>query len=100
MVAASLVVGFAVAQATGVRPLGAIPLVAGCGWAALRWLEAAGPARAVVLVGVYLAVFVVSHPLADVIGAWPAVLLGAAAAATAAWALADAPAGRRPLARG
>ena len=88
--AGSLVLGFAVAQATGVRPLGGLVLVAGATWCGVRWLRAAGPARTVALVGVYLGAFVASHVVADTLGAWPAVLLAAAVTGLAAWALADA----------
>ena len=87
---ASLVLGFAVAQLTGVRPLGGIVLVAGCGWCALRWLRAAGAARTAVLVALYVAGFVLSHVIADTLGTWPSVLLVAAAVGAAAYALADA----------
>ncbi|MEA2139882.1 MAG: hypothetical protein QOG56_3032, partial [Solirubrobacteraceae bacterium] len=34
----SLLLGFAVAQATGVRPLGGVVLALGAGWCGLRWL--------------------------------------------------------------
>ncbi|MDX6721054.1 MAG: hypothetical protein QOJ63_3308, partial [Solirubrobacteraceae bacterium] len=50
----SLLLGFAVAQATGVRPLGGVVLVAGAGWCALRWRRTVGTARTVALVGAYL----------------------------------------------
>lgn len=89
----SLLLGFAVAQATGVRPLGGVVLVAGCGWCALRWLRAAGPARTAALVAVYLVAFVLAHVVADALGAWPAVLLAAAVTGLAAYALADAGSG-------
>jgi hypothetical protein len=92
--AGSLIAGFAVAQATGVRPLGGVVLVAGAAWCALRWRERAGTARAAALVAVYLAAFAGSHVLADVIGAWPSVTVVAALTAGAAYALADARAGR------
>ena len=85
----SLVLGFAVAQATGVRPLGAIVLVAGCGWCALRWLRAAGAARTTLLVAVFVGAFAVSHVVADTLGTWPAVLLVAAVAGLAAYLVAD-----------
>lgn len=89
----SLLLGFAVAQATGVRPLGGIVLIAGCGWCALRWLRAAGPVRTVVLVAVYAGAFALSHVIADALGAWPSVLLAAAVAGIAAYALADSASG-------
>lgn len=93
--AGSLVLGFAVAQATGVRPLGGIVLVAGCGWCARRWRAQAGDRRAAALVGIYLAGFVASHLIADTVGTWGAVALVAAVAGGAAWLLADARA--RPI---
>ena len=85
----SLLLGFAVAQLTGVRPLGGIVLVAGCAWCALRWLRAAGAWRTVVLVILYVGGFAVSHVIADALGAWGSVLLVAAVVGVAAYALAD-----------
>ena len=90
--AVSLVVGFAVAQATGVRPLGGLVLVVAAGWCALRWRRAAGTGRAVALVALYVAAFAASHVVADVVGTWPAVLLVAAVVGAAAWLAADRPA--------
>jgi hypothetical protein len=89
----SLLLGFAVAQATGIRPLGGIVLIAGCAWCALHWLRAAGAARAAVLVGVYAGAFVMSHVVADTLGAWPSVVLAAAVTGIAAYVLADSAAG-------
>lgn len=86
----SLLLGFAVAQLTGVRALGGVVLVAGCGWCALRWLRAAGAARTVALVAIYLASFVLAHVVADALGAWPSVLLAAALSGLATYALVDA----------
>jgi hypothetical protein len=88
----SLLLGFAVAQATGVRPLGGVVLVAGAGWCALRWRRTVGTARTVALVGAYLAAFAGSHVIADTVGTWPAVLLAAALAGLAALLAADIPA--------
>ena len=85
----SLLLGFAVAQLTGVRALGGIVLVAGCAWCALRWLRAAGAPRTAVLVILYVGGFVLSHVIADALGAWPSVLLVAAVVGVAAYALAD-----------
>ena len=48
----------------------------------------AGAARTVALLLVALALFVLAHPLGDAIGAWPAVLLCAAAVGLAAAGLA------------
>ncbi len=88
----SLLLGFVVAEATGVRPLGAIVLIAGCAWCALRWLRGGGRARssrALVLVVVYIGSFVLAHVVADTLGAWPAVLLAAAITGIAVYVLAD-----------
>lgn len=93
--AGSLAAGFAVAVLTGVRPLGGVVLLAGCGWCALRWRREVGDRRTATLVAVYLAAFVASHPLGHLVGAWPAVAVVAALTAGAVWALADAPAGTR-----
>jgi hypothetical protein len=89
--AGSLVAGFAVAQATGIRAIGGVVLVAGCGWCALRWREQAGAGRAAGLVGIYLAAFAGSHGLALLTGPWPAVAIAAAVAGGSTWALADQP---------
>jgi hypothetical protein len=91
----SLVLGFAVAQATGVRPLGGIVLVAGAGWCALRWRERVGTGRAAGLVGLYLAAFAGSHVLAHSIGAWPSVAVVTAVVAAGSYAVADALPARR-----
>ena len=95
----SLLLGFAVAQVTGVRPLGGIVLFAGCAWCALRWLGTVGVARTAALVLIYLASFVLSHVVAGALGAWPSVLLAAAITGIAAYVLADGPAGRFSPAR-
>ncbi len=92
----SLAVGFAVAQATGVRPLGGVVLVAGAGWCALRWREERGTGVAVALVAIYLAAFVASHLIADTLGTWGAVALVCALVGLAAWALADRPSDPAP----
>ncbi len=90
--AGSLALGFGVAQATGVRPLGGLVLLAGAGWCALRWREERGTGIAVALVALYLAAFVASHLIADALGAWGSVALVSALVGLAAWALADRPA--------
>lgn len=92
--AGSLALGFGVAQATGVRPLGGLVLVAGAGWCARRWRERAGTERMWLLLGVYLAAFVLSHLIAHPLGAWVSVALVSAIAGGAAWALADTADGR------
>ncbi len=88
--ASSLLAGFGVAEATGVRALGGIVLVAGAGWCALRWHRSAGNARTAALLLVYLGAFAGAHVIADPVGAWPAVLIAAAVTGAAVWAVADA----------
>jgi hypothetical protein len=90
----SLLLGFAVAQATGVRPLGGVVLALGAIWCGLRWLRSVGRPRTAGLVFVYVAMFVLSHLMADAIGTWPAVLVAAAVAGLAALVVADIPASR------
>ena len=87
--AGSLVAGYLVARESGVRPLGGAVLAAAGAWCTRAWTRRAGPRTATALLGVYAAGFVGSHPLARRIGAWPAVLLAAAASGAAAHALVD-----------
>ncbi|MCW2603385.1 MAG: rane protein [Pseudonocardiales bacterium] len=83
-----LIVGYAVAALT-TRPLGGVVLlVAGIAAFAL-WLRAAGARTATQLGVLYIALFVVSHLLALVIGAWPSVLAVAVIMAAASWWLVD-----------
>jgi len=88
--ALTLVVGFAVADLTGVRALGGVVLVAGVVWCAVR-ARAAGWWRVAAVVLVGAACFAVSHPLGGVIGAWPAVLVAALVLGVATFALVDRP---------
>jgi hypothetical protein len=77
LVAGGLVVGFAVAQGTGIRALGGAILV-GTGLAAARlWVRRRGWAVAVGLGLLYLAAFVLSHVLTLGLGvpAWLSVAL-------------------------
>jgi thiol:disulfide interchange protein len=77
----SFVLGFAAAEATGVRALGGLVLLAGAGWCAVRWRRRLGAAPAVALLAVCLAAFVGSHLVADTLGKWGAVFAAAAVAA-------------------
>jgi hypothetical protein len=88
--AASLIAGYAVAAGTGSRPLGGLVLAAGGLWCIREWSRRNDTRTAVILGCAGLAAFVISHVLALAIGAWPAVLLVAAALAIAAWLRADA----------
>lgn len=83
--ALSLVAGFAVAQATGIRALGGVVLVVAVALCERVWRELAGTRTAVALVGVYLGAFVLSHLLALVIGAWPSVVVVAVVVGVVSW---------------
>jgi len=87
--AGSVLTGYLVARETGKRPLGGVVLAGAGAWCARSWIRRAGGPRTAALVGVYAAAVVLSHPLAKRIGAWPAVLVGAAASGGASWILAD-----------
>ena len=88
--AGSLLVGFAVAQATGVRPLGGLVLLAGAAWCAWRWHALRGTGAALALVVLYLAGFASSHAIADTLGPWGAVLFVCAVVGAVTWVVADA----------
>src|SRR3954469_19811402 len=91
LVAAGLVVGFGVAQGTGVRALGGVVLAAcGLGAAAL-WVRRRGWAVAVGLGLLYLAAFALAHVLALGVGlsAWLSVALVTIVAAGVTFAVAD-----------
>jgi hypothetical protein len=88
--AAGLIAGFAVAVVTGSRPLGGLVLAI-CGLICIAiWLRRDGRRTAALLSLAGLLAFAVSHVLGLVIGAWPAVLLVAAATAALCWRLSDA----------
>jgi hypothetical protein len=87
--AAGLIAGYGVAVASGSRTLGGAVL-AGFGLACMSiWLPRDGVRTTAILTGVGLAAFALSHVVALLIGAWPAVLVAAAAAAVASWRLSD-----------
>ena len=77
---ATLILGFAVARATGVVWLGGIVLVVGGAWCAWKWWRSVGALPALLGVAIYFVAFVASHPFAKVVGAWPATILVAVAA--------------------
>jgi hypothetical protein len=90
---ASLIAGYAVAVASGSRPLGGLVLLAGGIWCVRAWTLRNGPRTAISLAAVALGAFVVSHVLALLVGAWPSVLLVAAVTAAVVWVRADMRAG-------
>lgn len=86
---ASLIVGYAVVVATGSRPLGGVVLALGGLWCIHAWLQRHGARTAVTLGCVGLGLFIASHLLALVIGAWPSVLVVAGIMGVVAWVRAD-----------
>jgi hypothetical protein len=89
LAAGSLIAGYAVASASGSRPLGGVVLAAGGLWCVREWTRRNDARTAAILAGVGLVAFAGSHVLALALGAWPAVLLVSAAMGAATWALAD-----------
>jgi hypothetical protein len=89
--AGTLILGYAVAVASGSRPLGGVVLLIGGLWCIRAWSSRRGTREASILAAIGFTAFVASHLLALIVGAWPAVLLVAAAMAAAAWTRADAP---------
>jgi hypothetical protein len=89
LAALTLVVGYLVADLTGVRAIGGVVLVVGIGVCALQWRRRLGVGRTLLLVGVFLVLFVGSHLLALALGAWPSVLTVAAAMWAVAFVVAD-----------
>ncbi|QDP94549.1 hypothetical protein FOE78_00215 [Microlunatus elymi] len=89
VVATGLIGGYLAARETGIRPLGGVVLGLAGAYAGRTWLAKKGPVVTAALAALYVGGFGASHPLAKKIGAWPAVLTVTAAAAGAAWALAD-----------
>jgi hypothetical protein len=87
--AAGLIGGYLTARETRNRTLGGVVLAAGGAWCTRSWQRRVGAGPAAGLLGIYLAGFVGSHPLARRIGPWPSVLGVAATSALASWALAD-----------
>jgi uncharacterized membrane protein YjjB (DUF3815 family) len=85
--AASFLAGFGVAELTGVRAIGGLVLLAGGAWCARAAFRLAGGAAATALVIAAVALFVVSHLLGHLIGAWPAVIVSAALVAMVAAAI-------------
>jgi hypothetical protein len=88
--AAGLIGGFAVAVSTGSRPAGGVVLAL-CGLVCIAiWVRRDGRRTAAGLTAAGLVAFALSHVLGAVIGAWPAVLVVAAATGGLCWYVSDA----------
>lgn len=96
LAAGGLIAGYAVAVATGSRPLGGVVLLAFALPCVAIWLKRDGRRVAAGLTAAGVIAFIGSHVLALAIGAWPAVLVVATATAAICWRVSDAPA-RAPL---
>lgn len=89
LAATGLIAGYAVAVASGSRPLGGIVLAA-CGVACIAiWSRRHGRRMTLLLTAAGLVGFALSHALGTLIGAWPAVLVVAAATGAGYWRLSD-----------
>jgi len=98
--ALGLIAGFGVAAWTGSRPLGGVVL-AGCGLVCIAaWRQRDGLLTTIWLTLAGLLAFALSHGLGLVIGAWPAVLVVAAATAGLYWRVSDSRRAGAPLSRG
>lgn len=87
--AAGLIAGYGVAVASGSRPLGGLVLAL-CGLVCVAiWLGRDGGRTAALLAAAGILAFALSHVVGLLIGAWPAVLLAAAATAALCWRVSD-----------
>jgi hypothetical protein len=93
LAATGLMGGFALALASGSRPLGGV-FMAACGLPCIAvWWHRNGRRTATGLTVVGLGAFALSHVLGHAIGAWPAVILVSGVTAGFCWRFSDA---RRP----
>jgi hypothetical protein len=100
LAAGSLISGYAVASASGSRPLGGIVLAAGGLCCMELWRRRLGARTALELGGAGLLAFALSHVLARAVGAWPSVLLVSGAIAALVWQRADSRTSARRAAAG
>jgi hypothetical protein len=91
LAATGLIAGYGVAVGTGSRPAGgAVLVVAGLPCIAI-WSRRHTPAMTAKLTAAGLVGFAASHGLGLLIGAWPAVIVTAAAVGALYWRVSDAP---------
>lgn len=87
LAAATLIVGFIAANATGNRAFGGGVLIVGGALCAYMWWRLAGPWRALACVVIAGIAFAVSHPLGALITSWGSVVAVSAVTAALAYAL-------------
>lgn len=91
LAATGLIAGYGVAVASGSRPAGGAVLVAAGLPCIAIWSRRHSPAMTAKLTAAGLVGFAASHGLGLIIGAWPAVLVTAAALGALYWCVSDAP---------
>jgi hypothetical protein len=89
LAAAGLIAGYGAAVASGSRPLGGVVLLLFAIPCVAIWSRRHGPRTTAALAVLGVAAFALSHVLGLLIGAWPAVLVLAAAVLIAYWRLSD-----------
>ncbi|HUA10789.1 MAG TPA: hypothetical protein VMA83_02150 [Solirubrobacteraceae bacterium] len=89
--AGTFVASWAVVEATGSRALGGVVLAAGGLWCLREWDRRRDRRTALALGAAGLGAFALSHLLALLTGAWPAVVAAAIFVGAAAWLRADLP---------
>lgn len=82
-----MLIGFAAAQATDMRWLGGLIVLAGAAWCVAREWRRTPWWRLALLLVTGAGCFVLAHLLADSLGPWPAVLVSALALGTATYLL-------------
>jgi hypothetical protein len=95
LAATGLIAGYGAAVASGSRPLGGAVLLLFAAPCVVIWARRHGRRLTVALIAVGVLAFALSHALGLLIGAWPAVLVTAAAASAAYWRLSDSRPGTR-----
>ena len=83
--ASSLIIGFALAFATKIFWLGGIVLVVGGAYCVWRSWKLSGWWRTLIILAIFSVAFAVSHPLGEVIGAWPSAIGVAVVAGVLCW---------------
>lgn len=87
--AGSMFGSYVIASRVGSRTGAVVTMAGALGWCTAAWKRDHGTTTAAALVGVYLAGFGVSHPLARRVGAWPAVTGMTALTGLASYVAAD-----------
>ncbi|MFM1916618.1 MAG: hypothetical protein RJB01_133 [Actinomycetota bacterium] len=87
LTAVALILGFAIAQASGNRALGGVVMVILAVMSATLMFRSGARWGIVGAGAVFLAAFALSHPLGNLIGSWPAVILASAVAGAASFEL-------------